>query len=250
MALKQWMLANIADNKGSLLTPDEQARVFCLSADWIRFLSLPDHDTVLLRDTVAAVEGARQLEMVYPAPEHVHRWSYLCPPEQVRVVIVGQDPYCDGSASGLAFGTLAGRPPPPSLNNVFRELARTVDGFQRPASGCLDAWARRGVLLLNTVFTVVHGQPGSHRHLGWQTLSNHVIRRLSERREHLVFMLWGADAHTCEYLIDRRRHLVLKSCHPSPRNTTRAFVGNDHFILANAYLNTHYRETMDWRLCG
>ncbi|AAM00744.1 uracil-DNA glycosylase [Panine betaherpesvirus 2] len=248
MALREWMLANIADNKGCMLNPDEQARVFCLSADWVRFLSLPEHDTALLRETVAAVESARQRGVVYPPPEHVHRWSFLCSPERVRVVIVGQDPYCDGSASGLAFGTMMGKPPPPSLNNVFREVARTVDGFRRPTWGCLDAWCQRGVLLLNTVFTVVHGQPGSHRHLGWQTLSGRVIRRLSELREHLVFMLWGAEAQSCEYLIDRRRHLVLKACHPSPKNTSKSFVGNDHFVLANAYLDTHYQETIDWRL--
>ncbi|QQL10076.1 Cy146 [Cynomolgus cytomegalovirus] len=247
MALKQWMLENIPDNKACMLNHDEQTRLLSVSKEWLVFLNIPSHDLDLLRETVDAVARARQSDTVYPPPEHVHRWSYLCAPNNVYVVIVGQDPYCDGSASGVAFGTLPGQVAPPSLQNVYRELCRTVAGFQRPIGGCIDDWCRRGVLLLNTVFTVVRGQPGSHRHLGWQVLSERVISRLSECREHLVFMLWGAEAQTLECLINKSRHLILKAWHPSPKNT-KSFLGNEHFVLANEYLRKHHEKTIDWRL--
>ncbi|AEV80461.1 uracil-DNA glycosylase [Cercopithecine betaherpesvirus 5] len=248
MALKQWMLDNIPDNKPCVLNYDEQSRLLSINKNWLVFLNIPSADLALLQETVAAVEQSRRRETVYPPPEHVHRWSYLCAPDDVYVVIVGQDPYCDGSASGVAFGTLPGQIAPPSLQNVYRELARTVSNFETPVGGCLDDWCRRGVLLLNTVFTVVRGQPGSHRHVGWQLLSERVMMQLSDRREHLVFMLWGAEAQSLECLIDKRRHLVLKACHPSPKNTTKSFVGNQHFVLANEYLEQHHKKSIDWRL--
>ncbi|AKI29747.1 uracil-DNA glycosylase [Mandrillus leucophaeus cytomegalovirus] len=248
MALKKWMLDNIPDNKPCVLSHDEQTRILSINKEWIVFLNIPSSDLALLQETVTAVQQARRRETVYPPPENVHRWSYLCAPNDVYVVIVGQDPYCDGSASGVAFGTLPEQVAPPSLQNVYRELARTVDGFERPVGGCLDDWCRRGVLLLNTVFTVVRGQPGSHRHLGWQLLSERVIMRLSDCREHLVFMLWGAEAQSLEYLIDKNRHLILKACHPSPKNTTKTFVGNEHFVLTNAYLEKHHKRSIDWSL--
>ncbi|AEV80957.1 uracil-DNA glycosylase [Saimiriine betaherpesvirus 4] len=248
MALKQWMLKHIPDNQPSSLSPDEQSRLFGIHPSWITFLDLFEHETALLKSVVDTVRLARQTETIYPAPEHVHRWSHLNEPQSVRVIIVGQDPYHDGSASGVAFGTFPGRQTPASLINVFRELSRTIMNFQPPNHGCLDAWCRQGVLLLNTVFTVVRNKPGSHRHLGWQQLSERIIRQLSETREHLVFMLWGAEAQTREYLIDKTKHLVLKSCHPSPRNTQKSFVGNDHFTLTNNYLQEHGQHTIDWNL--
>ncbi|AEV80802.1 uracil-DNA glycosylase [Aotine betaherpesvirus 1] len=249
MALKQWMLKNIPDNQPSSLSHEDQSKVMGIHQAWIVFLDLFEHEVALLREVMDTVNAARQHDTIYPPPEHVHRWSYLLDdPHAVRVVILGQDPYPDGSACGLAFGTLPGRAAPPSLLNVYRELSRTNANFRAPSHGCLDAWCRHGVLLLNTVFTVVRGKPGSHRHLGWQQLSERIIRRLSTHREHLVFMLWGVDAQSREYLIDKNKHLILKSCHPSPRNTQKSFVGNDHFKLANEYLHEHGRGTIDWSL--
>lgn len=208
---------------------------------WLEFLAMTPEQISELARIAARAEAERERGVrVYPERDDVHRWSRLCPPKRVRVVIVGQDPYHDGSACGVAFGTTADRPPPPSLVTVFRELERSVPGFEAPRSGCLDAWCRQGVLLLNSVFTVAAGRPGSHEAFGWQMLSQRVVRALSERRRGLVFMLWGLRAQKKEPLIDASRHLILKSCHPSPRAQNPArrepFVGNDHFVLANEYL--------------
>ncbi|AAK57160.1 T114 [Tupaiid betaherpesvirus 1] len=249
MALRAWMLANIPDEQRPTATepPEDQALWLEMDLRWVRFLRLSRFELDHLRRIVDAVRRDRERgHTVYPAPEDVHRWSRLCGPEDVHVVIIGQDPYHDGSANGLAFATTGDRIPP-SLRNIFKELVRSVPGFEMPGSGCLDGWCEQGVLLLNSVFTVLRGRPGSHEHLGWQTLCDALIRQLSERREHLVFMLWGKLAQEKEYLIHPTRHLILRSCHPSPRVTSTSFVGNDHFRRANEYLLTHGSPAIRWQ---
>ena len=175
----------------------------------------------------------------------------------MRVVILGQDPYHgsvavrDGErlveipqAMGLSFSVPSPLPPPPSLKNIYKELARTTD-FIPPAHGDLSAWARRGVLLLNSILSVEANAPASHKHLGWQRFSDAVISRLCASREGIVFMLWGNYARQKAWLIDSARHCVITAPHPSP--LARGFVGSDCFVKANAYLHAR-GESVDWSL--
>lgn len=168
--------------------------------------------------------------------------------ESVRVVILGQDPYHgSGQAHGLSFSVPDGVPPPPSLQNIFKELERDL-GMPRPSTGNLTAWADRGVLLLNAVLTVEQARPGSHQNKGWEGFTDEVIRRLSTEREGLVFMLWGAYAQAKGRIIDNRRHCVLRAPHPSPLSAHRGFIGCGHFSAANRYLQGRGQSPIDWRL--
>ena len=168
------------------------------------------------------------------------------PFEQVRVVILGQDPYHGpGQAHGLCFSVNDGVQFPPSLQNIFKEIEAET-GSPVPASGNLTRWARQGVFLLNTCLSVRAHQAFSHSGHGWETFTDAVIRLLSAEREHLVFLLWGAPAGKKAALIDRSRHLVLQSAHPSPLSAYRGFFGNNHFNLCNQYLTQHGFEPITW----
>jgi uracil-DNA glycosylase len=187
---------------------------------------------------------------VYPAD--VFRALRLTSPDQVKVVIVGQDPYHGDDkghpqAHGLAFSVPSPVRPPPSLRNIFKEIAAEF-GYVMPAQGCLDAWARQGVLLLNTVLTVEQGKAASHAKRGWEACTDTLIRELAMRHEHLVFMLWGAHAQAKRALLDGMPHCVLEAPHPSPLSAHRGFLGCRHFRLANDYLATNHRAQIDWRL--
>jgi uracil-DNA glycosylase len=168
--------------------------------------------------------------------------------ESVRVVILGQDPYHGpGQAHGLSFSVPDGVPPPPSLQNIFKELERDP-GLQRPSTGNLTPWARQGVLLLNAVLSVEMARPGSHQGKGWEAFTDEVIRRLANEREGLVFMLWGAYAQAKGRIIDNRRHCVLRAPHPSPLSAHRGFIGCGHFSAANRYLQGRGQMPINWRL--
>lgn len=170
------------------------------------------------------------------------------PLAQVKVVILGQDPYHGpGQAHGLSFSVPPGVPAPPSLKNIFKELERDL-GLAPPRHGCLESWAGQGVLLLNAVLTVEQSLAGSHARRGWERLTSRIIEVLNEQCEHLVFMLWGAYAQKKGAQIDASRHLVLTSAHPSPLSAHRGFIGNGHFSKANAYLQEHGRNPIDWSL--
>lgn len=170
------------------------------------------------------------------------------PFEAVRVVILGQDPYHGpGQAHGLSFSVPDGVPPPPSLQNIFKEIERDL-GLPRPATGNLTPWSDRGVLLLNAVLTVETGKAGSHQGKGWEAFTDAAIGALSEHREGLVFMLWGAYAQAKGKIIDRNRHCVLRAPHPSPLSAHRGFLGCGHFSAANRYLQGRGQTPMDWRL--
>ncbi|MDO4693835.1 MAG: uracil-DNA glycosylase [Eikenella sp.] len=167
----------------------------------------------------------------------------------VKVVILGQDPYHGvGQAHGLAFSVRPGVAVPPSLLNIYKELAQDMAGFQMPGHGCLQAWADQGVLLLNTVLTVRAGQAHSHAPLGWEQFTDRVVAVLNEAREHLVFMLWGSHAQKKGAFIDRSRHLVLTAPHPSPLSAHRGFFGCRHFSQANGYLKQHGLGEIDWQV--
>ncbi|MEX3556636.1 MAG: uracil-DNA glycosylase [Burkholderia gladioli] len=187
---------------------------------------------------------------IYPAD--VFRALRLTSPDEVRIVILGQDPYHGDDrgtpqAHGLAFSVPPAVRPPPSLRNIFNEIAANF-GHDTPKHGCLDSWARQGVLLLNTVLTVEQGAAASHAKRGWEPCTDTLIRELARRHRGLVFMLWGARAQAKRALFDTNAHCVLESPHPSPLSAHRGFLGNRHFALANDYLDEHGKAPIDWRL--
>lgn len=195
-----------------------------------------------------AIRKAYQTKAVYPPPAQIFRALDLCPVDQVRVVILGQDPYHgQGQAHGLSFSVPKGVRPPPSLQNIMKELQDDV-GVTPSASGDLSAWEAQGVLLLNATLTVEANQAGSHQKLGWETFTNAVIEKLSREKEHLVFILWGRFAQEKAALIDPAKHLVIKSAHPSPFSAANGFFGSKPFSKANAYLEAHGSKPIDWTI--
>lgn len=183
---------------------------------------------------------------VYPLGPLIFNAFQHCPFEQVKVVILGQDPYHGrGQAHGLSFSVPEGIAKPPSLHNIFKEIATDI-GTPPPASGNLERWADQGVLLLNATLTVRAGQAGSHQGRGWETFTDAVIRKVSEGREHVVFILWGAYAQKKSVLIDQKKHLILKSAHPSPFAADKGFFGSRPFSQTNAWLEQHGEAAIDW----
>ena len=194
------------------------------------------------------VKNEYKEKTVYPPPPHIFRAFDLCSFEKVNVVILGQDPYHGkGQANGLCFSVNPGISEPPSLQNIFKEIKNDL-GIAIPTSGNLDAWARQGVLLLNATLTVVAGKAGSHQHQGWETLSDAVIKVLSDQKEHVVFLLWCKYAQARREMIDEKKHLVLTAAHPSPFSADNGFFGCKHFSKTNEYLEFFGKEPIDWRL--
>lgn len=194
------------------------------------------------------VDEARAAGPVFPPEDDVFNAFTLTPLDQVKVVVLGQDPYHDvGQAHGLCFSVRAGVPPPPSLVNVYKELASDVPGFERPAHGHLVAWARQGVLLLNAVLTVNAHVANSHRGRGWERFTDAAIAAVSAARAHVVFVLWGNAARKKAALVDRERHTVIEGAHPSPLSY-RLFTGSRPFSRVNAALAAHGQTPIDWRL--
>lgn len=184
---------------------------------------------------------------IYPPGPLIFNAFNTTPFEQVKVVILGQDPYHrPGEAMGLSFSVPRGVRIPPSLKNIYKELHEDL-GVPVPNHGDLTKWAEQGVFLLNAMLTVERSQAGSHKKIGWQNFTDAVIRKLSDEREHLVFMLWGNFAKRKKELIDENKHLVLEAAHPSPL-AGGAYFGSRHFSQANAYLEEHGKEVIDWSL--
>jgi len=183
---------------------------------------------------------------VYPPGRLIFNAFDKCPFENVRVVILGQDPYHGpGQAHGLCFSVKDGVAFPPSLINIFKEIQNDL-GISKPDSGNLERWAEQGVLLLNATLTVRAGQAGSHQNKGWEQFTDEVIRLIAEEKEHIVFILWGSYAQKKGETIDRSKHLVLESPHPSPLSASRGFFGNKHFSKTNKYLEEHGIKTVKW----
>ncbi|MBN2481154.1 MAG: uracil-DNA glycosylase [Bacteroidales bacterium] len=184
---------------------------------------------------------------VYPPGSLIFNAFHLTPFDRVRVVILGQDPYHGkGQAHGLCFSVPGKVAPPPSLVNIFREIQSDL-GIPVPVHGNLEKWARQGVLLLNATLTVRANQAGSHQKKGWEIFTDSVIRKLSEKRVGLVFLLWGKYAQDKELLIDTKRHYVLKAAHPSPFSAYNGFFGCRHFSKTNEILRRHGLDEIDWR---
>ena len=185
---------------------------------------------------------------VYPDMYDIYNCFRYTPFANVKAVLLGQDPYHnEGQAHGLCFSVKEGTEPPPSLVNIFKELKEDV-GCAVPRSGDLTKWAKEGVLLLNTALTVRAHRANSHKDCGWTWFTDNVIRILSEKRDHLVFILWGANARSKKPLIDGSRHLILECAHPSPLSAYNGFFGCRHFSKANAYLRSHGIAPIDWQL--
>ncbi len=192
------------------------------------------------------VRNEYRLKSIFPPASLIFNAFDQCPFDNVKVIILGQDPYHgDSQAHGLCFSVNDGIAFPPSLLNIFKEINRDL-GLQLPVSGNLIRWANQGVLLLNATLTVEAHVAGSHQGHGWETFTDAVIQKIAANKEHLVFMLWGSYAQKKAEFIDAKRHLILKSVHPSPLSAYRGFIGNNHFSLANKYLIDNGLKAINW----
>ena len=201
-------------------------------------------------ETLEQVKQARLAgQVIYPPEADVFNALKLTTPDNLKVVILGQDPYHGpNQAHGLAFSVREGVRIPPSLQNIYKELALEYADFDIPAHGCLARWAEQGVLLLNTVLTVVATQPNSHRHLGWEQFTDKVIAQINSQLNGIVFMLWGSHAQKKGRFIDRQRHFVLQAPHPSPLSAHRGFLGCGHFKQTNRLLEQQGKSPINWQL--
>lgn len=194
------------------------------------------------------LKSEQKVKEIFPKDKQYFAALNLTPFEKVKVVIIGQDPYHGpGQAHGLSFSVQDGVRFPPSLQNIFKELQSDL-GLPKPTTGNLKKWAEQGVLLLNAVLTVESGKAASHQGKGWEKLTDRIIQTLNQEKEHLVFILWGSYAQKKGAVIDRERHLVLECVHPSPLSSHRGFFGSKPFSKANAYLNLHHINPIDWSL--
>jgi uracil-DNA glycosylase len=213
---------------------------------WKRLLA-EEFQKPYFRQLAEFVREERKANAIFPAAGNVFR-AFEVPYDQVKVVVLGQDPYPGaGQAHGLCFSVLPGVPIPRSLKNIYRELEDDV-GVKPPKHGCLEAWAEKGVFLLNSILTVRAHEPKSHEDKGWEIFTNRVIEVLSAREDPLVFILWGADARKKSSLVDSQRHMVVESAHPSPLSAHRGFFGSRPFSVTNEALKAMGKEPLDWSL--
>lgn len=193
------------------------------------------------------VDQAYLNNTVYPKAQHIFAAFNDTPLDTIKVIIIGQDPYHnEGQAHGLAFSVPEGITPPPSLKNIYKEIEQDLGITKDMTKGDLSSWAKQGVLLLNSVLTVNKHQPGSHQKKGWEAFTDYVIKKISDKKEHCVFLLWGNYAKEKGLQIDETKHLVLRSAHPSPFSAYNGFFGNKHFSQTNSYLKKHGKTPIDW----
>ena len=206
----------------------------------------PEFDKEYFEKLTEFVRNEYRTKLTFPPATLIFNAFDQCPFDKVKVVIIGQDPYHgDGQAHGLCFSVNDGVAFPPSLLNIFKEIDRDL-GIKPPTSGNLIRWAQQGVLLLNATLTVQAHMAGSHQGKGWEAFTDAVINKVATEKENVVFMLWGSYAQKKGQFIDSRKHLVLKSVHPSPLSAYRGFIGNNHFSLANKYLQDNGLKTIEW----
>ena len=201
-----------------------------------------------MKELLELLELKYRTKTVYPPKEYIFNALHYTDYDAVKVVVLGQDPYHGpNQAHGLSFSVQPSVPLPPSLRNIFKELSSDI-GCALPEHGCLEAWARQGVLLLNTVLTVEEGQPNSHQKLGWERFTDAIIERLNKRERPLVFLLWGKHAEAKASRIDVTKHAVLSSAHPSPLSARRGFFGSKPFTRVNELLQGMGHEPINWAL--
>ena len=223
-------------------------RVVQLAEDWKQALGDEFDQPYMQQLRAFLLEEKAAGKAIFPPGPLIFNALNSTPLSKVKVVIIGQDPYHGpGQAHGLCFSVQPGVRPPPSLQNIYKEIHRDL-GHPIPNHGCLQSWAEQGVLLLNAVLTVTQGQAGAHANRGWERFTSRIIEILNSECEHLVFMLWGSYAQKKGQHIDTSRHCVLKSVHPSPLSAHRGFIGCGHFSAANAYLMEKGREPINWQL--
>lgn len=216
-----------------------------IEASWKAALQ-PEFDKPYFKSLTDFVRAEYSTRTCFPPASKIFNAFNSCPFSDVRVVIIGQDPYHEpGQAHGLCFSVNDGVPFPPSLQNIFKEIS-TEFGTPIPNSGNLERWARQGVLLLNATLTVREHQAGSHQGKGWETFTDAVIQKLAAEKSNLVFLLWGSYAISKAKLIDKTKHCVMTSPHPSPLSSYRGFFGNNHFIKANEYLRSIGAQEIQW----
>lgn len=218
-----------------------------ISESWREYLRHETESDYFNRLTAfVEAEYADETVRIFPPKEQIFEAFRMCDVDKVKVVILGQDPYHEvDQAHGLAFSVNEGVRIPPSLRNIFKEIASDI-GITPPDNGCLVRWAEQGVLLLNATLTVREHAAGSHQKRGWEIFTDNVIARLSETHDNLVFMLWGAYAQKKESLIDTDKHLILSTVHPSPLSARRGFFGCKHFSRANEYLKQNNKDEIAW----
>jgi uracil-DNA glycosylase len=216
-----------------------------IEASWKAHLK-EEFEKPYFADLTSFVKSEYTTQKVYPPGKLIFNAFEKCPFDRVKVVILGQDPYHEpGQAHGLCFSVPDGVNPPPSLQNIFKEIKNDLE-IPIPKSGNLERWAEQGVFLLNATLTVRAHQAGSHQKKGWETFTDNVIHLLSNSADHLVFVLWGAYAQRKGELINSNKHLILSSVHPSPLSAHRGFFGNHQFSKANEYLINHGKEPIKW----
>ncbi len=219
-----------------------------IEASWKEFLSTEFKKPYFKEIKQFLVSEKESNHTIFPAGSKIFSAFDLTPIENVKVVILGQDPYHGpGQAHGLSFSVPQGISIPPSLRNIFKELKSDL-GMDIPTHGNLSNWARQGVLLLNATLTVRANEAGSHQNRGWEQFTDHIIEKISEEKSGIVFMLWGKFAQAKEHLIDSRKHLILKAAHPSPFAADKGFFGCRHFSKANDYLKLNGKKAIDWNL--
>lgn len=216
-----------------------------IAADWQEILQ-PEFDKPYFEQLTQFVRAEYGATTVYPAGRNIFRAFDKCPFSELKVVIIGQDPYHGvGQANGLCFSVNDGVPFPPSLQNIFKEIQSDL-GTAVPQSGNLDRWAEQGVLLLNSVLTVRAHEAASHAGRGWEQFTDAVVRTINERKQGVVYMLWGSYAQRKGQVVDSSKNFVLKSVHPSPLSVYRGFFGCKHFSQANAYLQSVGKTPIIW----
>jgi len=216
-----------------------------IDASWKKVLA-QEFEKDYFQQLSAFVHEEYRTHKIYPPAKLIFNAFDQCPFDQLKVVILGQDPYHGpGQAHGLCFSVNDGIPFPPSLRNIFKELQQDV-GKPIPTTGNLTDWARQGVLLLNATLTVRAGQAGSHQKKGWEEFTDSVIHHINSQKKHVVFILWGSYAIQKGEFIDHTKHLVLTSVHPSPLSASRGYFGNKHFSRANEFLKQHELQPISW----
>ncbi len=186
---------------------------------------------------------------IFPPKDEIFRALEKLPYDEVKVVIIGQDPYHgENEAHGLAFSVKKGVRIPPSLRNIFKELKNEYEDFEIPNNGCLMPWVEEGVLLLNATLTVEKDKANSHKNIGWQNFTDKIIEFINQKEEPVVFLLWGNFAISKKSLITNPKHLILESVHPSPLSASRGFFGNGHFVKANQFLEKNSIKPINWNL--
>ena len=214
---------------------------------WKELLS-DELDKPYIKELESFLEEEKKHYRIYPHEKNFFNAFNLTPFEKLKVVIIGQDPYHGTSqAHGLAFSVLGDTPFPPSLRNIFTEYTTDLN-LPMPKQGDLTKWAEQGVFLINAVLSVREAQPNSHKNRGWEKFVRRVIEIINEKKEHVVFILWGADAQKKELLIDEKRHYILKAPHPSPLSSYRGFFGSRPFSKTNDYLKSNGLDKIDWNL--